>query len=227
MQEDRENSPGLFATGHGIEARLDYLNNEIPVLLVDGIYQDPQAVRDWALALPYGSDAHAFYPGRVARPPEAEASLVGFLRKVVRLVTDAYLPRLPVFPDGRRLSAIRGVDTDFAVADLHPDELHPAQRLPHTDAVPIFGLVYLNQEDRGGTLFFKPRPGGASSGQREGYPTDSDGAFELCGRIAGTFNRLAIYPGFMPHSGEMTGDWISSDSRFTAPRLTHRIRFFA
>jgi hypothetical protein len=89
--------------------------------------------------------------------------------------------------------------------------------------VPIFGLVYLNQEERGGTLFFKPRQGPAA--ERHGYQTTSDGAFELCGRIEGRFNRLAIYPGFIPHSGEIAGPWIEGEERTRHPRLTQRLQF--
>ena len=54
---------------------------------------------------------------------------------------------------------------------------------------------------------------------------DSRDGFELCGRIAPVFNRLAIYPGFVLHSGEIAGDWIRSDERFSNPRLTQRLIF--
>jgi hypothetical protein len=45
------------------------------------------------------------------------------------------------------------------------------------------------------------------------------------GRIEAAFNRLAIYPGFVPHSGEIVGEWIKTDERFTNPRLTQRLVF--
>jgi hypothetical protein len=143
----------------------------------------------------------------------------------VGFITRDYLPRIPSFPDGQRLTRVRGVDTDFAIIDTHPAELTPTQSAPHTDAVPIFGLVYLNEEPRGGTLFFKPRGQDAALVDRSGYP-HSDDHLEVCGHIEGRFNRLAIYPGFILHSGEVRGDWIENDQRFSSPRLTQRIAFF-
>ncbi|MFL6734891.1 MAG: DUF6445 family protein [Sphingomicrobium sp.] len=92
--------------------------------------------------------------------------------------------------------------------------------------MPVFGLIYLNEEDRGGTLFFRPRSRVAPTTGRQGYQTQSDEHVELCGRIEGRFNRLAIYPGFILHSGEVKGDWIENEERLTAPRLTQRIMFF-
>jgi hypothetical protein len=90
----------------------------------------------------------------------------------------------------------------------------------------VFGLVYLNREERGGTLFFEQNTQVQNSGQGGGYMTESSDEFELCGRITPAFNRLAIYPGFVPHSGEIHGDWISSDERYSNPRLTQRFVFF-
>jgi hypothetical protein len=72
--------------------------------------------------------------------------------------------------------------------------------------VPIFGLVYLNHEERGGTLFFRRSVQVAQSGPSPGYVTEDRDGFELAGRIEPRFNRLAIYPGFVPHSGDISGD---------------------
>ena len=212
-------------TGPQSTVSLDWLDGQIPVLTVDGIYKDPLAVRQRALALQY-QPGTAHYPGRVARVSE-NGSLKTFLRKVVALVDRHYLPLLPRLPMGGRVERIRAVDTDFAVADVHPTELTEEQRKPHVDAVPIFGLIYLNQEDRGGTLFFRQKERTTESTAEDdiGYPVASGLEAEVCGRIEGRFNRLAIYPGFMPHSGDLTGDWISSDARFQAPRLTQRLMF--
>jgi hypothetical protein len=91
--------------------------------------------------------------------------------------------------------------------------------------VPLFGLVYLNEEDRGGTLFFRPRSCHSALPAHSGYQTDSDEFAELVGKIEGRFNRLAIYPGFILHTGEIKGDWIDGEERFSAPRLTQRLMF--
>jgi len=215
----------LFAIGNNPPIAVDHIDGRIPYFAIDGIFRDPLAVREAALALPY-SEGTAHYPGRVARFPPDNTSLIGFLRKVVSLVEREYLPRMPTPPDGRKPARVRGVDTDFAITDVPPGRLSPEQRRPHIDAVPVFGLVYLNAEPRGGTLFFKPKSAAPPSIDRTGYPTRSDEELEIAGHIEGRFNRLAIYPGFILHSAEIEGAWIESDERLQKPRLTQRIMFF-
>jgi len=214
----------LFATSAEAQLSRGHIGGRIPYLTIDGIFADPSAVRAAALALPYSSGT-AHYPGRVARFPAGDSSLTQFLHKLVELVTSEYLPHLPPARNGERLSRVRGVDTDFAITDRHPSELTAHQRAPHIDAVPVFGLVYLNDPPRGGTLFFRQHGHAAGADFRSGYPR-SDEQLEVCGHIEGRFNRLAIYPGFVLHSGEIEGDWIENDDRFTYPRLTQRIMFF-
>jgi hypothetical protein len=218
-------SDDLFATSDNPSVTAGPVDGRIPYFAIDGIFRDPLAVREAALALPY-SEGTAHYPGRVARFPPGDPSLTGFLRKVVTLVARDYLPRLPAPPDGVMPTRVRGVDTDFAITDVPPDLLSPEQRRPHIDAVPVFGLVYLNQEARGGTLFFKPKTSAPPSIARSGYQTRSDEELEVTGRIEGRFNRLAIYPGFVLHSPEIDGGWIEGDERLHKPRLTQRIMFF-
>ena len=215
----------LFATGAAPQVSIGYIDNQVPYLMVDGILAEPAVVRAAALALPF-SPAPAYYPGRLARFPAGDRSLTGFLHKVAALVAREYLPRLPTNPGGGRLSALRGVDSDFAITDTHPSQLRAEQREPHVDAVPLFGLLYLNEEPRGGTLFFKPRANAAAPNSVPAYPSRRHERFEVCGRIEGLYNRLAIYPGFVLHSGEIEGEWIGSDARLRSPRLTQRIMFF-
>ena len=116
--------------------------------------------------------------------------------------------------------------TDMALTDTHPDALSDGQRLPHVDPVPVFGLVYLNRETRGGTLFFQQDPNVPQDTSRSGYPVADMPGFRLLGRLGGTFNRLVIYPGIVPHSGEIVGDWIEGEGRNAYPRLTQRFTFF-
>jgi hypothetical protein len=221
---DAATDAGLFETGASPAVDLGMIDGQVPYLTVDGIFADPLRVREAALALDY-SPGPANYPGRVARFPAADAALSRFLSKIVVLVESQYLPRLPELPNGARPSRVRGADTDFAITEVRPDELSPEQRIPHTDAVPIFGLIYLNEEERGGTLFFKPKDRNVRIEPAAGYPA-SDDHLAICGHIEGRFNRLAIYPGFIAHSGEIAGDWITADERLRSPRLTQRIMFF-
>jgi hypothetical protein len=189
--------------------------------LIDNIYARPDEIRREALRLEFEPPADP-YPGRVAVAPDANASLHDFLRRMLDLVNREYLPRLPA---NLPVPSLTRLHSDFAIVDVHPDDLADRQRIPHVDPVPIFGLVYLNEEDRGGTLFFKRTGDSAPPIPSPDYLTDSRDGFELAGRIKPAFNRLAVYPGFVPHSGEIAGDWIRSDERFTNPRLTQRLLF--
>ena len=216
-------SQGLFAISTSARQSTGYIGGGIPYLTIDGIFQQPKAVRQAALALPY-SQGTAHYPGRVARFPEGDASLTAFLSKLVDIVAREYVPLLMPVIGGNVQPRVRGVDTDFAITDKRPSELSDRQRKPHIDAVPIFGLVYLNEEPRGGTLFFKTRSESEISPNMSGYPRAGE-ELELAGHIEGRFNRLAIYPGFVLHSGEIDGDWIERQARLDAPRLTQRIMF--
>ena len=189
------------------------------MLLVDNLYARPDEIREQALQLTFGPPPDP-YPGRIAASAEADGSLDAFLRWAMDLANRDYLPRLD-----RRIEPLTQVHSDFAIVDFHPDELADHQRVPHVDPVPIFGLVYLNREERGGTLFFRRTTDEHAPKPSPGYLTQSRDGFELAGRIEPAFNRLAIYPGFVPHSGEIAGDWIGSNERFTHPRLTQRLLF--
>ena len=217
----------LFATGSRLAPRLELLGGKIPVILVDDVYVDPARVREHALALHFEPPPYS-YPGRLATIPLPNASLATFLRNLLGLVNKQYLPRIPAIaaPGGVTIAAFGWILTDFGIIDLHPDQLTAVQRQPHTDPVPIFALIYLNEEERGGTLFFESDDPSRVSPDRSGYFGPGDDEFRLCGRIEGRYNRMAIYPGFVPHSGEIAGDWILSDDRVQRPRLTQRFLFF-
>jgi len=215
----------LFRLNPNARACLRPLGGRIPVMLIDDVFDDPAAIRESALDLSYRPPAYP-YPGRIAEPDGGDPSLQAFLGTVLSMVNKEYLPRIPpISENGRPIAGFGRVMPDFAITDVHPDALEPVQRTPHVDPVPIFGLVYLNTVDRGGTLFFDRKANPGESG-RSGYFIASSDDYELVGKIEGQFNRLAVYPGFIPHSGEITGDWIRGDERFTEPRLTLRLVFF-
>lgn len=221
MTEDHS----LFQSPAELDVQLIRVGGEIPVIQIDDFFDRPDDIREAALRLPYQTPPYP-YPGKLASVPEPNRSLSELKRKLLQLVNRAYLPRVPpISQDGRRVSAFRQVHIDFAVVDVHPDDLSQEQRLPHTDPVPVFGLVYLNREERGGTLFFKQKASGKEMAGGHGYVTASNEAFELLGRIEPAYNRLVIYPGFIPHSGEIAGDWIIGTARFDSPRLTQRLVF--
>ena len=214
----------VFQLRPGLSFRFEMIAEGLPVMIVDDLYQKPDEIREAALSLDYEPGGFG-YPGRLAMAPRENPSLGRFLGELLALVNSQYLPRVPIAADGKRIANFSRMYTDFALVDMHPDDLKEAQRAPHVDPIPIFGLVYLNREERGGTLFFRRLEETQAAGEKHGYQTQSGGGYELCGRIEPAFNRLAIYPGFVHHSGEI-GSWIETEERFTSPRLTQRLMFF-
>lgn len=225
MVLESNETDGLFALNPAAAAKISLVGGQMPVLVVDDLFSDPLAVRRSALQLPFHAPPYP-YPGRLAESDPEDPSLKALLATVLDLVNREYLPRIPtIFENKRPISSFSRVHADFAVTDVHPTELRPGQQEPHVDPVPIFGLVYLNETDRGGTLFFN-RSGAAASAARSGYFSAGDAEYAPVGKIEGRFNRLAVYPGFVPHTGEITGEWITTDERFQNPRLTQRLVFF-
>ncbi|MCH9687213.1 MAG: hypothetical protein K0V04_37610 [Deltaproteobacteria bacterium] len=125
-----------------------------PILIVDNVYRHPQAVRDFALSLPY-TPLGAGGPG--ARADLPDTSTIGPLRRLVQQhVGDAY---------GWPLSTSDAPDptgTRFHRMRSNADEGPPAVSMPHIDRVMLAGVVYLNlpQQCRGGTKFFRHRATG-------------------------------------------------------------------
>jgi hypothetical protein len=211
----------LFELSPAARYQMMRLPDGIPILIIDNFYARPAEVRRQALKLRFDPPPSP-YPGRIAKIPDGEIpSLRSLLRRCRALLNGRYLP---AFPPDRRLAPLTRVMSDFAIVDLHPDELAPIQRQPHVDKAPVFGLVYLNVEERGGTLFFRPTEAVVPP-PSAGYVTGNRDGFEITGRVKSVFNRLAVYPGSVHHSGDISGDWIQSEDRFTQPRLTQRLIF--
>ena len=214
----------LFALSSGLKPQMAPIAPGVPAIIIDNFYQNPEAIREAALAQAF-QPATALYPGRLATFGENHPSLSRAVDWVKSFVNQQLLPRIPLTRDGQRVTRFETLKTDFGIVDTLPGDLAPAQRAPHVDPAPIFGIVYLNKEERGGTAFFRKKDGPIQP-QREGYFKDTDEGFEKVGRIEGRFNRLAIYPGFIWHTAEV-GGWINSDDRLRSPRLTQRLVFVA
>lgn len=211
----------LFKLSPLMKIKLATAGGIIPVILIDNVYERPDDIRSMALRLPYSPPDYP-YPGKIAVPPPS-ASLDAVAQWALHTTNTRYLPNVPpIQGGGQPITRFGRIHTDFAIIDVHPEQLSSAQRLPHVDPVPVFALVYLNREERGGTLFFEQTSAQAHVG---GYITESNSAFRLLGRIEAAFNRMAIYPGFVPHTGEISGRWIEGDERFNSPRLTQRFVF--
>ena len=121
--------PDLFELSPGMRMRMEPLADGIPVLLIDGIFREPERVRDQALNLQFEPPSDP-YPGRIAVPDAANPSLGAFLTRTLDIVNRDYLP---VLPRERAIGPLSRVHSDFAIVDRHPDELADLQRVPHVD----------------------------------------------------------------------------------------------
>src|SRR6476661_7558135 len=113
----------LFETPAELDIRLIRVGGDIPVIQIDDFFNRPDDIRQTALRLYYEKPPYP-YPGKLSVVPEPNRSLSELKRKLLQLVNGAYLPRVPpITQDGRRVSSFRQIHSDFAIVDVHPDEL--------------------------------------------------------------------------------------------------------
>lgn len=104
-----------------------------PALVVDGVYADPSALRQFALGQQFSRTA-GFYPGRFARVSEIPVALLALLNA---LLADRIGAGLAYAPAYHHLT--------LAVTLTAPDALVPVQRQPHFDSFCDYaGLVHLS-----------------------------------------------------------------------------------
>lgn len=216
---------GIFRPSPHIKGQLKTIGGKFPILVFDDFYAEPERVREAALAQHYAPSQEK-YPGRHAELPCSKEERTTLETLVLDIVNRHYLPKLKLQRAGKIVPRLPKVVTDFSIVDTAPDELTPIQRQPHLDPAPIFGLVYLNVEERGGTLFFEREGNTMPPPAPRGYMADSAPGWRVIGKTEGKFNQLAIYPGQLPHSGEIRGEWITEARSMADLRLTQRFIFF-
>lgn len=196
-----------------INIRLRRIGREAqPLLVVDHMLADPQAMIDAAKRAEFYVPEHTMYPGLNAPLPE------GYYQTVVTAL------RGPV-------EAAFGLPRDawvkffgfFALATTPAEAAEPIQKIPHHDTVDPGRLAlvhYLCRGDFGGTGFFRHRATGFESvdaARRAAYvaaakpelemaaPPAYAGAgaahYELIGEAEMVFNRLIVYRAHVLHSG--------------------------
>lgn len=194
-----------------------------PILVVDDIVDNPDALVDYAASLaPFPPEAGNYYPGLRLQLPQ-DPIVVDYVSAVCRtlagLMGSAY---------GLRNFTVQGVA--FSIVTKPPSELQPLQTIPHFDSPdPLFFAVlhYLSHHENSATAFFRhartgfetmtPQRAGrfaqaretdkAVYGLPEGYVRGSTNGFEEIGRVEARFNRLAVYPSNLFHSGILPDDY--------------------
>ncbi len=218
-----------FTLHPDIKVQLRRIGNEAqPLMVVDNVLADPDALIDAAKHADFYAPEHTKYPGLNAPLPE------GYYQTIVTAL------RGPI-------EAAFGLPRDawvkffgfFALATTPADQAEPIQKIPHHDTLDPGQLAmvhYLCRGNFGGTGFFRHRSTGFESVDADrqaayigaakpelavapaGYADAGTAHYELTGEAEMVFNRLIIYRTHVLHSGLLNRAALSSDP--AAGRLT-------
>lgn len=218
----------LFRVNPAASVQVQAVGTAGSVLVVDGFYADPDAVRARALAGRYDSSL-AYYPG--LHSPLESSALQGLFGMLGRLLAATGNPG--VLPSQ--------FTADFSVVTTPASQMLAEQKHPHVDGKVAAGVVYLNPLSEIGTCFFRHLPTGwavlqtaeqeqayarwlrdhGAVTQPSSYAVAQDGVWERLHHVAGRYNRLVMYPGNLFHSIDMR-DTVPGHTMASA-RLTQRI----
>lgn len=208
-----------------------------PVLAIDGVMRNPQALIDYAareVEFTPAWNATGGYPGIRAPAP------LNYVSTLVRALSPVLEKAFAI--EGVRLTR---AECNFSLVTLTPGQLSPLQRIPHIDTVdPLqFAILHFLCDERcGGTAFYRHRATGLetlteaeqaiyeSARDRElaavppdpAYIVGSTSHYEQTAAIDARFDRVLVYRGKLLHSGQ-----IAPDANFSADprrgRLTANI----
>ena len=211
--------------GPGIQVRLRKVGVEQqPLLVVDEVLADPQAMIDAARDADFYVPTHTHSPGLNAPVPEVYyrtvvTALRGPIEAAFGLSSQAYLKYFGF----------------FALATTGAGEAEPIQKIPHHDSPDPDRLAmvhYLGRGDFGGTGFFRHRATGfesvdvtrhaayvaaaqaelAQSGEAlDAYAGRDTANYQLIGEAEPVFNRLIIYRNHVLHSALLGVEACSAD----------------
>lgn len=189
-----------------------------PVLVVDGLMRNPEAMVDFAAREVDFAQAPAgenFYPGVQSPAPLEYVGLIG--RALTPLIQKAFnLPR----------AKPSGATCNLSLVTLAPDALNLAQRLPHIDTVdPLqFAVLHFFCDARfGGTGFYRHRSTGFETLTSErldahrtfldrdlgrhpppaAYVTGDTPIYQQTAAFEARFNRILVYRSRVFHSGQV------------------------
>jgi hypothetical protein len=215
-----------------LQFRVEYIGNErAPVVVVDDVWPEPQALIEAAAGRSDYSVRSLYYPGvRSSAPPDYARAITAQLREVIR-ATFGFTGEMTI------------TDSTFSLVATPLEKLVTFQRVPHfdsTDANRLALLHYLCGPQHGGTSFYRHRSTGIESvtdENRERYikavnsevkaggkppaqfiDGDTD-MFERIARYQCTFNGALIYRGRILHSVNMPPGFIPDPNPLTG-RLT-------
>lgn len=205
-------------------------SREVPLFCIDNVFVDPDAVRRFAFQRDFPT-SQAYYPGRhqpLSPRDPAVAAFCTFLANVLSRATG-------------KLIKPSAVVSDFSILTTPEEQLLGLQGQPHIDGTPMLGVIYLNDSDFGGTVFFRNRATNSmkvvtpkekehyaeitkeqhQAVRRNKYIVDSDADWEKVEIIDGIKNRLVIWPGNVFHAIQVKVP--PDQGKLAEKRLTQRV----
>ena len=218
----------VFRLNPSAQLRIESVSPDCPVLVIDQVYEDPDAVRQLALHGSFDSSL-AYYPGLHSKIP-AQA-LLPLFQQLARLLGMLGTPGL----------APEHFTSDFSIVTTPAAEMLANQKHPHIDGLLIAGVVYLSPQLEIGTCLFRHLPSGKAmlrdeaemqaysdwlrahgeATQPHSYAVEQDGVWERLHTVAGRYNRLVMYPGNAFHSIDMRD--VQAHHTMDSARLTQRL----
>ncbi len=124
-----------------------------PVIVIDKVTADPQALIDYAAAgAPFSGGVGPGYPG--VRAPAPLSYVEAVARRIDPLIQRTF---------GLRDVTLAQAECSFSIVTTPPDALQPVQRIPHIDTsypLQFAVLHYLCDGNFGGTGFYRHRVSG-------------------------------------------------------------------
>lgn len=211
---------------------------EEPVLVVDRVLQEPRVLVDYAAE---AAEFAPVVPGVNGYPGVRSPAPLSYVRDVVT----ALRPAIDEVFGLRDRAVPARAECALSIVTLPPEQLLPAQRIPHIDTVdPLqFAVLHYLCSDRfDGTAFYRHRSTGfeaitpsrrgpfqqrlhseiTRSPPPPGYVSGDTDLFLLTGRVEARFDRLVVYRSRLLHSGQIApGAELHADPR--KGRLTANI----
>lgn len=191
---------------------------QTPIVVIDNFFQNPDEIVQIATDLaPFPAQKGHYYPGLRHRITPQDLESFAYVEAVCRglagIMEDVY---------GIRKYDI--LDAGFSLMTLQPDDLQPLQKIPHFDHHTADGFAiihYLSKGPSGGTAFYKHARTGFETltdarleayaqaretdireyGVPSGYHSGDRSGFIELASVEARFNRAAIYPGRILHTG--------------------------
>ena len=212
---------------------------QTPIIVIDNFVQDPERIVELAVEMaPFPRQEGHYYPGRRRRIIPQDGESFEYVQAVCQAIA-------PLMQQVYGLPGYDILDAGFSLMTLKPNELQPLQTIPHFDHHDANGYAiihYLSKNPGGGTAFYRhdrtgfetlseDRLAAYSEGRDKdkqaygisfGYHSGDRSGFSELAMVEARYNRAAIYPGNLLHTGILPENFnYSPDPR--AGRLTANI----